>query len=262
MLRNRLLTSIVLIPVVLGSVYLGGWWLFAIMGTGIILCGYEYFTLLKVADYQPERTLGIVLVIALLLDALLGWNAERVILIVLIVLPALWELRRREHGRFIESWALTALGVLYIGVLGAHLFVLRGLDDRGALLGITLMATWATDTAAFFAGTGLGRHPFYPEISPKKTWEGFIGGVLGAALAFGVLTSIFGINPLLAFLGGIGIGLAGTLGDLVESLLKRHVGVKDSGSLLAGHGGVLDRLDSMLFTVTFAYYFFRLVSSY
>jgi phosphatidate cytidylyltransferase len=135
------------------------------------------------------------------------------------------------------------------------------LADGAILLAVSIMATWATDTAAYFAGVGMGRHPFFPAISPKKTWEGAIGGVAGAALVFGALMSIYGIQPLVALLGGVGLGIAGTLGDLVESLIKRQSGVKDSGSLIVGHGGVLDRLDSMLFTVTFAYYFFALVKA-
>ncbi len=267
MLRDRLITAFVLIPIVLGTTLLGGWWLFAFLGIGLILCGYEYFTMLPAGGFRAERALGLALITGLLLNALLRQNFERELLLGVIVIPPLLELRRRDHHDFLTSWALTALGVVYIGGLGAYLFWLRDLPgnltllgfsiDRGAvLLIITLLATWATDTAAYFAGTSLGRRPFFKEISPKKTWEGAIGGVAGAAVTFGVLGSLTGISPLLAFPGGIVLGIAGAFGDLVESLVKRQVGVKDSGSLLLGHGGVWDRLDSMLFTVMFAYYFF------
>jgi phosphatidate cytidylyltransferase len=239
----------------MGSVILGGWWLFVIMGGAMILCGYEYFTMLKIGGYQPERALGMVLITALLIDARLGLGAASVILVAAVVLPPLWELRRHEHQGFLQNWALTALGVLYIGVLGAYLFLLRARPDGTPLLGITLLATWAGDTAAYSVGTSLGRHPFFKEISPKKTWEGAVGGVAAATLGFGVLMSIYGLDPLLAFAGGIGLGIAATVGDLVESLIKRQVGIKDSGSLVVGHGGVFDRLDSTFFTVMFAYYF-------
>ncbi len=266
-LRYRLLTAFVLMPIVLGAAILGDWWLFVVLGVGLILCGYEYFTMLPAGGYTADRAIGLALITALLLDALLNLGAARIILLAVVILPPLWELRRRTHQGFLVSWALTALGVLYIGGVGAHVFLLRALPGTVTLLGIgiargavlliiTLLATWATDTTAYFVGTTWGRHPFFPEISPKKTWEGAIGGIVGAAIAFGVLTSLVGVNPVWASVGGIGVGIAGTWGDLVESLIKRQVGVKDSGSLLLGHGGVLDRLDSMLFTMLFAYYFF------
>lgn len=255
MLRYRLLTSIVLIPLVIGSVILGGWWLLAVMGGAMVMCGYEYFTMLKIGGYRPERALGLVLIAALFVDAGFGLGKANAILAGAVVLPPLWEMRRQEHQGFLLSWALTTLGVVYIGVLGAHLFSLHALPDGTALLGITLLATWAADTAAYSVGIKWGCRPFFKEISPKKTWEGAIGGVAGAALGFGVLMSIYGLNPLLAFAGGIGLGIAATVGDLVESLIKRQVGIKDSGSLVVGHGGFFDRLDSTFLTVVFAYYF-------
>ncbi len=271
MLRDRLITAFVLIPIVLGTTLLGDWWLFAFLGIGLILCGYEYFTLLPAGGYRADRLLGLALIAGLLLNALLRQNLERELLLGVILIPPLLELRRRDHTGFLTSWALTSLGVVYIGGLGPYLFWLRDLPgqftllgvtvDRGAvLLMITLLATWATDSAAYVAGTSWGRHPFFKEISPKKTWEGAIGGVAGAAVSFGVLSSLTGIDPALAFAGGIVFGIARPHGDLVESLVKRQVGVKDSGSLLLGHGGVWDRLDSMLFTVVFAYYFFITVA--
>lgn len=255
MIRYRLLTSIFLIPLVIASVILGGVWLLAVMGGAMVLCGYEYFTMLKAGGYHPERALGVVLIVGLFVDAWLGLGAARFLLVAAVVLPPLWELRRREHDGFLLNWALTGLGVIYIGWLGAHLFLLRARTDGATLLGITLMATWAADTAAYSFGTRLGRHPFFKEISPKKTWEGAVGGVGASALAFAVLMSIYGLNPALALVGGIGLGVAATIGDLVESLVKRQVAIKDSGSMLVGHGGVFDRLDSTFFTVVFAYYF-------
>lgn len=255
MLRYRLLTSIVLIPLVISAVILGGIWLLVLMGGAMLLCGYEYFTMLITGGYRPERALGLVLIAALFVDAWLGLGVAKGILVAAVVLPPLWELRRHEHTGFLLNWALTVLGVTYIGLLGAHLFLVRGLAGGAALLGITLMATWAADTAAYSFGIRLGRRPFFREISPKKTWEGAIGGIAASALAFAVLMSIYGLYPLLALAGGIGLGIAATIGDLVESLIKRQVALKDSGSMLAGHGGVFDRLDSTFFTVVFAYYF-------
>lgn len=255
MIRYRLLTSIVLIPLVITSVILGGVWLFVLMGGAMTLCGYEYFTMVKAGGYRPERALGVALILALFVDAWLGFGAARLIVVAAVVAPPLWELRRQEHEGFLLNWALTVLGVVYIGVLGAHLFLMRALPGGKALLWITLMSTWAADTAAYLLGTGFGRRPFFKEISPKKTWEGAIGGVAAGALAFGALMGIYGLNPAVALAGGLGLGVAASLGDLVESLIKRQVALKDSGSVLAGHGGFFDRLDSTFFTVVFAYYF-------
>lgn len=258
MFRNRLITSIILIPIVIGAVILGGWWLFAILGLGFIFCGYEFFTLAQNAGYRPDRWLGVALIALLLVDSLLEWHLTTLWIAIAAVVPPLWEFRRHDHEGALASWALTVLGVVYIGILGSQLFTLRALPDGKALLGVTLFTTWAADTAAYSIGTAFGHRPFFPEISPKKTWEGTIGGVVGAAITFGLLMSIYGQNPLLAVAGGIGIAIAASAGDLVESLVKRQLGAKDSGSILRGHGGFFDRLDSTLFTVAFAYCFFLL----
>ncbi len=270
MLRERLLVSFVLIPIVLAAVYLGGWALLVVWGIAFLLCGYEFFAILRAGGYRSNLLLGLVLIAILLAAAQSQIDALPYVLIVLVILPPFLELFRKDHAAFLTSWALTSLGVLYVGGLGAYLFRLWDLNSaaarlvipltRGAAwLLITLLATWATDTAAYIVGKSMGRRPFFHEISPKKTWEGAIGGIAGATIAFGILASYMGVSPFFAFPGGLIIGVAGTVGDLAESLIKRQVGVKDSGALLVGHGGVLDRLDSTLFTVVAAYYFFVLV---
>ncbi|MGE5138151.1 MAG: phosphatidate cytidylyltransferase [Rudaea sp.] len=261
MLRTRLITAIVLIPLVVGAVVLGGWWLFALMGSAMVLCGYEYFTILHSGGYRPERAVGVVLIAALLVDALLQLRLQSWLLVLAVIVPPIWEFRRAEHSGFLVNWSLTVLGVLYIGLLGGYMFLLRARPDGLVLLAVTLLATWAADAAAYGVGRSIGRRPFFQHISPKKTWEGAIGGVAGSAIAFGVLMSIYGLNPFVALLCGIGLGVAAAVGDLLESLIKRQVMIKDSGTLIVGHGGVLDRLDSMFFTVAFAYFFFALIGN-
>lgn len=258
-MRLRLISSIVLIPIAIVAIIWGGWWLFALFGVGILLAGYEYFGIVRSGGYAPLWIPALVLIAALLLDALLQLNLASLILVIGIAIPPFWELTRSEHNTFLLNWALALLGVLYIGVLGAHLFMLRNLNGGAQLLGITLIATWTTDILAYSTGRLFGRHPFFPSISPKKTREGAIGGIVCGTLMFGLLASIYGIQPWLAVLGGLGLALICTGGDLVESLIKRNLGVKDSGTLIAGHGGVLDRLDSMFFTVPFAFYFFTAI---
>lgn len=173
------------------------------------------------------------------------------------------------HRSFSLPQAMTsAAGIVYVGFTLSHLILLRfwqtaaplatpvGLMDAGcAWLWIALIGTWASDTFAYFTGYALGRHKLCEAISPKKTLEGFGGGVIGTAAAVAALGSALQL-PLALMAGlGIAIALTATVGDLVESALKRHVGVKDSGALIPGHGGVLDRFDSVMFVVPCVYYF-------
>jgi len=166
----------------------------------------------------------------------------------------------------------TLTGLLYLGLLGSFIPKLLLITVPGhpspsymsigsASFFILFITTWATDTAAYFSGLLLGRHALFPAVSPKKTVEGLVGGVLGAALAGWIASQSFA--PFLRPWDGIGLGAAlaliGQLGDLVESSLKRDAGVKDASSILPGHGGMLDRLDSLLFTAPCAYLYLRIV---
>ena len=190
-----------------------------------------------------------------------------------MVLTLTWILLRRKKDGAVASWAWTMAGILYVGWLLGHVVSLRGLTDSygSDILGrnwvfFILLATVASDTAAFFIGRAVGRHKLAPQISPNKTWEGAIAGVIGA-IVFSLLftpTELFSLtNPLHiqgisygeAILLGALVSIFGQFGDLAESLLKRNAKVKDSGNLLPGHGGVLDRLDSIIFAGVVVYYF-------
>lgn len=152
------------------------------------------------------------------------------------------------------SWWIA--GVLYVGVLGAHLLLLRPLEDGQAWLVVLLGATFATDTGAYSAGRLWGRHLFAPVISPSKTWEGFLGGVTAGAVATVLLVAVLDIRPGGPWLGilAFGLPLAAIGGDLLESAIKRRMGVKDMSTLLPGHGGLLDRLDSLLVVAALLYW--------
>jgi len=147
-------------------------------------------------------------------------------------------------------------GILYIGWLLSYLVALRGLDDGRDWVFLALFATFGSDTAAFFVGRALGRHKLAPNISPGKTWEGAIAGVFGSIIVSLVLVNLLSLplSNVGAILLGLLISLFGQLGDLVESLLKRNMGVKDSSKLIPGHGGFLDRIDSIIFTGLVVYY--------
>jgi phosphatidate cytidylyltransferase len=156
------------------------------------------------------------------------------------------------------NWVWTLAGIIYIGWLLSHFIPLRGLEGGRDWVFIAIFATFAADTAAFFTGRAIGRHPLATAISPGKTWEGAAGGFLGAIAASLILAAILPgiLIPYwqIVLLGAL-IGIFAQLGDLAESMLKRSVGLKDAGKLIPGHGGLLDRLDSILFTVVVVYYY-------
>jgi phosphatidate cytidylyltransferase len=152
--------------------------------------------------------------------------------------------------------AVTVLGVMYVAFGLTHLVLARALD-AGALLVLTILfSVWAADVGAYFVGSLLGRHKLAPSTSPGKSWEGFAGGILGSVLVWAAAYQI--ADTGLAFAWHIGIGVAvavaGLFGDLLESRIKREVGVKDSGTILPGHGGFLDRFDSLIIVAVVAYY--------
>lgn len=180
------------------------------------------------------------------------------------------------HDQFgIAQASITVLGVFYIALSFAHLILLRSVDQSvnihtalgdisagGSFLWIAFIGTWASDTFAFCVGSKFGKHKLCPQISPGKTKEGFIGGIVGTMLTTLGLGVLFGFSlPHMASLG-ILIAVAATIGDLAESSFKRLTGIKDSGQILPGHGGVLDRFDSIMFTVPLVYYYIQIFKIY
>lgn len=167
----------------------------------------------------------------------------------------------RHEGAFIR-WVWVISGILYLGWLLSYLVALR----VEAALGWTFLvvaAVFASDTMAFFIGKAFGRHHLAPRISPSKTWEGAVAGVFGAVAASVIVTVIFDLHMgyLASSVLGILVSIFGQLGDLVESMIKRSAGVKDSGNLLPGHGGLLDRMDSLIFAgvVVYSFYIFTVL---
>ncbi len=227
----------------------------------------EFYVLMRAKGYQPFEALGYFCALAI------SWYAWRagvgVPLIVTgsLLLIMVRELFRREMTRSLAHIAVTVFGIMYIGWMGSHLVMLRelpatlGLDDHiGAqLVCFAALLTWATDTGAYLFGVAFGRHKLIPRISPNKTVEGAVGGLISAGFC-GWLCSK-GLTPFLtpfaATVVGLIVGVMAQLGDLVESMIKRDAGIKDSAELIPGHGGVLDRFDSLLFTVPVLYYYFR-----
>ncbi len=227
----------------------------------------EFYGMVQARGYRPLTAIGTGCGLALSWYLYFGGAALSLLLTVMLMVIMAWQLVRGRIEGALDSMAVTFLGVLYVGWLGSHLVLLRELPadtgagyGLGALLVLFVAAViWAGDTAAYVVGVALGRRPLAPRISPKKTVAGAVGGLGGSALAGGLCAGL--LLPGLSWSAGAVVGLAGGLigqiGDLVESLLKRDLQIKDTAELIPGHGGMLDRFDSLLFAAPVLYYYFR-----
>ena len=259
-----MLTALVGVPVLVGAIWAGFPWLVILVGAAALLGLWE-FQAMSPASGRPQRmALGVIWTASLLATSQLTDRSYDYAPHVLAgggVLAALsWLAVARSRGTGLATWAYGVGGPLYVGFLLGHVLMLREMDGSDHLgrdwVLFVLIVTFATDTGAFFTGRAVGRHPMAPSISPGKTWEGAFGGfawAVGIAVALGVLLELS--VPLWgAAVVGVAAGILGQAGDLAESRLKRAGGVKDAGSILPGHGGILDRLDSLVFTFPAAYY--------
>jgi len=253
-LKTRFITAFLLIPLILGSVYVGGLVFFALGTFALLFAGAEFFKMARHAGYATMSTSGGVLIALLIWNAYDPTNDLRPVLAGAIVVTLILGIFRHADG-WLAGWALTLAGALYIGGLGAYFFLVRHLPHGELWTIFALVTAWATDTGAYLAGTRLGKRKFFPAISPKKTWEGAIGGWLAAPLTMLAFGAVFNLPLAHCAILGLLIGIAATFGDLAESLLKRQTGVKDSSNIVPGHGGLLDRLDSLLFTAVVTYYY-------
>jgi len=273
--------AIVAIPVAAAIVYLGGWPLVVLLSLAGLLGTRELYDLAQRTDVRPLRIPGLLAAMlmapatyAVLRDPraaaiVARWWGLGLAAVVIVIL--LWLLASRgPNDRPLAVGSITLFGVLYAGALPSVLLVIRhgGVDPRPAvataLVFFPLVVTWICDTAAMFGGRSFKGPRMAPTISPGKTWSGGVSGVVGALLAVPLLQLVM-LRPLGLDLGwlplmviALAIGLLGQLGDLAESLFKREAGVKDSSNLIPGHGGVLDRLDSLYFVLPVTVLLYRL----
>jgi phosphatidate cytidylyltransferase len=256
MLTTRVITALAAMPLAVAAVYFGGVWFLLGVGAVALIAGWEFGRMMKVGGYQTSPVFTLGLITLLLLDGYLpSLRLLSVILTVTLLTSLSAQLFRAHTSTPTADWALTLAGGLYIGWGMAHLVALRQLVDGQSWVWVALLSTWGADTFAYFLGRTLGRHKLWPRHSPKKTWEGFGGSVLGGI--FGAsLVAWFGGFPWLSMLGiGVIVAVVSLFGDLSISMMKRHVGVKDSSNLFPGHGGFLDRIDSLLFVSMVVYYY-------
>lgn len=261
MLRQRVLSAILLLPAVVLATHWGGWAFTTLVAVAALLAGYELCVLLRRGGYRPSRLIGLGLILALTLAATRPERGlSRPLLGAGLVLSLLWQLARPAPQRSLTDWALTVAGGVYIGWLAGFLVLVRGLPQGEGWAFLVLLAAWVNDSAGYLAGVYLagrvlGRHAFSPTVSPKKTWEGSVTGWILCALVTAGVTRFLGVAWLPALGLGAVLGVMATLGDLAVSFIKRQVGVKDSSHLIPGHGGILDRIDSLLFVSPAVYTF-------
>jgi phosphatidate cytidylyltransferase len=268
-LKYRVITGVVGVPIVVLAIWFGQPWpWFTLLIAAAALAGtYEFYRLTGFGRREPLLYLGLFWALALVLSpqysspGLLPLVIAATMLISLIML-----LFRPSRETAFRSWAWAIAGALYIGWMLSYWLNLRGLPDGRNWVYLAMLTTFANDTGAYFIGRAKGKHKVAPAISPAKTWQGAAGGLISAipaALVIAiVLESIsarfgtpFAFEYWQIILLGLLVSLFAQLGDLVESLLKRNVGVKEAGSLLPGHGGILDRFDSLIFVGAIAYYY-------
>ena len=269
-LQQRLLTAAVAVPLLILIFWAGGLWFLALVLFVIFVGMSEFYHLIQAKGLQPQWVIGILAALGLGLNAFYGHPSSAALILTATMLACLaFQLFRLDLTTAITGSATTILGVIYVGWLLSHFVLLRnwrdpvGQHDFGFFLVILVIATtFLADAGAYFTGRSLGRHKLWPRISPSKTWEGAAGGVVVGSLGLLATKLVFDrwIFPTFfpwyhALILGPLLVVVSIFGDLAESMLKRDAGIKDSGTIVPGHGGILDRLDSILFVVPTAYYY-------
>ena len=262
MLKKRIITALWGIPLVIVAIWFDKPlpWLTILVAIWGLLAVFEFYRLVAASGVSPLTYFGLAGTLLFILSPHFAYDLLIPLLLALIViLPLTCLLLRPQKEQAFVSWAWTIAGILYVGWLLSYWVALRGLDDGRNWVFFALFITFASDTSAFFVGRALGKHHLALHISPGKTWEGAIAGVFGAiivSLLF-ILPSPFSL-PLSwwqAILLGLVVSIFGQLGDLVESLFKRNMEVKEASKLVPGHGGALDRIDSIVFAGVVVYYY-------
>ncbi len=257
--RRRVYSALVFFPLFYLLVrHLPPVWFTLFVATGILLAQYEYYRLHFPSWSSPLGLglgLGLVVTIGFAVPGLLPDTATISFIVVAILLSQVLAGRELKSG--LLDTAVVAFGIFYVAWLLGHLILIRQFAEGPFLIFLLFLITWANDTAAYYVGSFWGRHHMTPRISPRKTWEGAVGGLVGSVAASFACQWWFleSLSAADAFSIGLLVGIAAPLGDLCESILKRSAGVKDSGGLIPGHGGVLDRVDSLIFTAPVIYYY-------
>lgn len=257
-LTLRIISAVVLIGLFLATLFGGGWLFTLFVGSVMVIAVGELYATLRRHGYVPLSLFGILGVFGSAVAAHLGGPGPVLIVMLATALTVVLFFSVMPRRKPLENLAVTVLGAMWVSLLALATAV--GQAPEGvALILLLVLLTAFFDIGAYFAGRAIGRHPFAPELSPKKTWEGYVGGIV-TAVALAALLSTFDYFPIdlnQGLLLTALVVLLAPLGDAAESMVKRSLGVKDMGSVLPGHGGMLDRIDAFLFVVPAAYLYFR-----
>src|SRR5687768_9912675 len=260
----REITAVIAAPLI---IWLIGWsheYVFdAVIALVGVLALHEFLSLGKAKGYDVPISLCVVIMLVIMAAFILpGLSVELGMFSALLIIPASYVFSRKPLQDSLPSSAIAVLATTYVGMLGGSLIRLRNDFPEGSkLVFFLLLVVWLGDTGAYYVGRSFGKHKLSPRISPKKTVEGLLGGIATSVITAVVIHfTFFKTFPLLhAIIAGVILSFAGVVGDLAESMWKRSAAVKDSGTLLPGHGGFLDRFDSILFTAPILYSYWTLL---
>jgi len=236
----------------------------------IILSAFEFYRMISHAGNRPYWIIGILTAMLFPLDSYFNGRIFSGYFTIMVVVSIIWiglrsiiisDARNEPTSNLFLNWSYTFAGSIYAGALLSHSLLIRALPGGGNLLLLVILGSAMCDSAAYVIGTYLGKHKFVPRLSPKKTWEGAIGGLIVCIATVPLTVNLMHIEIdfLHSLLLGFIIGISVIMGDLFESMLKRSSGVKDSGSWIPKQGGVLDVIDGVMLSVTTSYYFFLLL---
>lgn len=264
MFTQRLIVALIVGPVLLVATYLGGWYFFIPVAFLLLVAAVEYANIMKVLDHKLPLWLLLPAVTLLLVGA---WqpalNLTNITLFVAVFAGLVYSLSTFERGITLDAaldWFALITGIVLLGWVGSHLLLLRGLPEEGwRWTALALLSIWTADMAAYgvgkwLAGRVLGRHTLAPRLSPNKTVEGYVGGIIIGTTVTIITAHVLELPLGLAAIAGVAVSVCGLFGDLSISMLKREAGLKDSGKLFPGHGGALDRTDSLIWAVGIVYY--------
>ena len=260
-LLTRTTSGVIYALCILVCLYLGRFATALLVAMMSWLCCSEFYRIVRMGGRMPNEFMGLAAAVLYPVAALVGKETANGVTLLLVLAVGTWYVLTPRAN--VSDASVTVFGPIYTGLLFSSVVTIRMSDPgtQGALLTLGVMGSvWINDALAYLVGSRLGRHRLAPRISPNKSWEGLFGGLVGscgtwlAIMAIGVQ----GVTLPLAMVAGLLCGIAGVAGDLFESRLKRAVGVKDSGNLMPGHGGLLDRSDSMLFASMTAYFVLHL----
>lgn len=261
-MKTRVISAAVMLPAVLAAIVIGGWPFTLLVIIAVLLAGLEYRRMAHLMGYE--------LSLAFIWSATLVWFVDLLLpegpwlslgLALVVLATSLWQLFHREHSSPTVTWALTLAGGLYLGVGGAYIHRLRGLEDGLWWILTALPVIWVGESAAYYIGKRWGDHKAIPGLSPGKSWEGYIAEAISALLVGALLGWVWPqvagepitLNPWRGLILGAVLAVTTPFGDLFVSMIKREVHLDDSGKLIPGHGGVFDRIDSLLWAGFFAW---------